>query len=277
MTGMRKNILFGFYALLMGLVLLYVLFPADAVRDHLANRINRNLSEAQVTIGSLRLGFPPALSLGDTMISRNGAVLLSMERLKLTPDWLSLFSSRKAFRFSGRTCQGKVSGSFWVASNNDGLEASASGFFSEISLEQVPALQKQRRIDLTGTLSGSFQADTASMNTVTGRGNILVSDGFLVPPAPLLNIQRFDFQRFEADFDFEGRALEIHDGELEGAEFDGTVSGSIYFETPFSGSEMELEIEVVPLLSSTASEANELKIRATGTFKDPKLTIVPVR
>lgn len=277
MTGIRKKILFGFYILAIGIILLYVLFPADAVKNHIANRINQIVSEVQVNIGSLRLGFPPALTLKEVTFSRNGAVLGSMDFLKLTPGWLSLFSGRKAFMFKGRTYQGSVSGHCRVAFKNDGIEASVSGDFSGIRLEQVPVLKAQTRDSLTGSLSGSFQADASSMDPATGNGHIFVSECNFVLPEALMSIQQLEFQRVEADLNFEGRNLEIMDGEMDGTEFNGSVTGSIYFESPIAGSEMDLEIEVIPLLSSTFSEISGLTLRATGTFENPNLNIVPVR
>lgn len=277
MTGIRKKILFGFYILVIGIILLYVLFPADAVRNHLANRINQNVSEVQVAIGSLRLGFPPALTLKEVTVSKNGTLLGSMDVLKLTPGWLSLFSGRKTFKFKGQTYQGSVSGSFWVAFKNHGIEASASGDFSGIRLEQVPVIKAQARVGLTGTLSGSFQADTGSVDPATGNGHVFISECNFVLPSALMSIQQLEFQRVEADFDFEGRNLEIKDGELDGTEFNGNVAGSIYFASPIAESEMDLEIEVIPLLSSTLSEISGLTVRTTGTFENPNLNIVPVR
>lgn len=271
MTGFRKKILLGFYILAIGIVLLYVLFPADAVKNHLANKINRNVSEVQVAIGSLRLGFPPALTLKEVTFSKNGTLLGSMDILKLSPGWLSLFSSRKAFKFKGQAYQGDVSGSCRVSFENDGIEASASVNFSEIRLEQVPALKAQTRDGLTGALSGSFQADASSTNPAAGNGHIFISDCNFALPEPLMGIQQLEFQRVEADFDFEGRKLEIRDGELDGTEFNGSVAGSIYFESPTAGSEMDLDIEVIPLLSSTLSEISEITVRATGTFEDPNI------
>lgn len=277
MTGIRRKILYGFYILVIGIILLYVLFPTDPIRNHLVNRIDQNVSEVQVVIGSLRLGFPPALRLKDVSFSKNGTVLGSLDFLKLTPGWLSLFSGRKEFKFKGQTYQGSISGSGWVAFQNAEIEASASGSFSEIRLEQVPVLQAQTRIGLTGTLSGSFQADAASTTPVTSSGHVFISDCNFVLPVPLMSIEQLEFQRVEADFDVEGRNLEIMDGELDGTEFNGNVAGSIYFESPISGSEMDLEIEVIPLLSSTLSEISALTVRATGTFENPNLNIVPAR
>lgn len=277
MTGFRKKILFGFYILVIGIILLYVLFPAEAVKNHLANRINQNISEVQVDIGSLRLGFPPALTLKEVNLSKNGALLASMDLLKLTPGWFSLLSNRKTFRFKGRTHQGDVSGIGWVAFENGGIEGSTSGSFSEIRLEEVPALKTQTRLNLVGTLSGSFQAEAASTIPANGNGHIFISDCNFVPSMPLMNIQQLEFQRVEGDFDFEGRSLEIKGGKLDGTEFNGTVAGNIYFDSPVSGSEMDLEIEIIPLLSSTLSEISGLTVRATGTFENPNINIIPAR
>jgi len=283
MTGIRKKTLFGCYILATVVVLLYVLFPTDAVKDYLADRFNRNVSNVQVAIGSLGLRFPPSLSLREVTIFNNDATLLSVDRLRLSPRWLSLFSSRKGVRFRGQTCQGDISGSAWAEPNDGGQEASAAGTFSEIRLGLLQVLQEQSRLGLAGTLSGSFQIEVSSMQPVTGSGSIVVSDCSLALSDSLqdiqrlLNIQQLGFQRITADIDLEGSSLAIQNGVLEGSELSGTVSGSIFLESPVSRSDMDLEIAVTLLHSSTLSEINEVTFRATGTFENPRFDLVPAR
>ncbi len=277
MTGTRKKILFIFYILLTGLVLLYLLFPADAVRNDIANRIQQNVPNVQVTIGSLRLAFPPALSFGDVSFSSDGTILFSMDRLKLTPRWRTLLFSTKIFSFKGVAYHGMISGTLSAVMSGDSPVISATGSFSGIQLEQIPAVRKQTSSALSGSLSGNFHLDASSMNQPAFGGHISVSDCNFVPPFSFLDMKRLDFDSIEADLDFDGDNLDIQGGNLVGPEMTGTVNGNIYFETPLSRSELDLDISVTPLQSSKFSGINVLTFKATETFENPKLTLVSTR
>jgi type II secretion system protein N len=283
MDGKRKKLLLAAYVVLTGIILLYVLFPANAVRDHLANRINRNISEARVGIGSLGLRFPFSLSLLDVTVSKNESVLFGADRVKISPKWFSLLSSRKAFRFKGKTYQGDFSGSVRTGSNGERMTASASGRFSEIMLGKLPLITNQSRMDLSGILSGSFEIDASTSEPTTGSGEIYVSDCNLVLSDPLLDIQRLlnieklEFAKIQADLLFEDGSLEIQNGLFEGTQFSGSVSGTVFFRSPVSRSDLNLEIAVTPLLYSKLSEINELTFRVTGTLENPNFSSVPTQ
>lgn len=283
MIGIKKTILFGVYILLTGGILLYVLFPSDAVREYLNSRINRSVSKAQVAIGSLSLRFPPSLALGDIVISKDGAPLLSVDRMKVTPKWTTLLSSRRALLFSGQTCNGEISGTLGAESNAGALSAAASGSFRDIQLGQVPVLQNKSPLGLSGVLSGSFELDASSRQPAAGSGSIVISNCSLALTEAfslierLLNIDRINFDRITADLYMEGGSLEIQNGEFDGAQMKGRLSGSIFFATRLPESDLDLEIAVTDLLSSTFSEINELTFRVSGTFESPTLSPVPTR
>ncbi len=77
MTKTRKITLFVLYAVLVGALLLYVLFPSDAVRNAIVNRIQRDAPDLQLSIGDLKPKFPLALSMKDVIFSKKETVLFS--------------------------------------------------------------------------------------------------------------------------------------------------------------------------------------------------------
>jgi hypothetical protein len=117
----------------------------------------------------------------------------------------------------------------------------------------------------------------------TGSGEIVVSNCNLVLSEPLLDIQRLlnidqlEFEHMQADLFFEDGSLEIQNGEFDGTQFSGSVSGTVFFRSPISRSDLNLEIAVTPLLYSNLSEINELTFRVTGTFENPSFSSVPTR
>lgn len=277
MTGTKKTALFILYILLTGTIMLYILFPSSAVKDHIANTINRNISDIHVDIGTLRLSFPPAVVLRDVTIEGDDNVLFFMERLKLTPRWHSMIFAKKALNFRANAYQGEISGSLSARTNREGAEVSASGTFSKMLLEQVPPVRAQLGDRLTGIVSGNFQLNAISHQPATGSGTIYVSDCSFIPSSSFMNLDRLSFQQIEAEFDFDGNYLEILNADLQGTELTGSAAGSIVFWSPISRSKMNLEVAVTPLLSSSLSGINALTFRASETFENPRFSIVSSR
>jgi len=277
MTGAKKTALFTFYILLTGTVLLYILFPAGAVRDHIANRINRESPEAQVAIGTLKLSFPASVTLKDVAIEINGDLLFIFDRLKLTPRWRSIFSTEKVFHFWAEAYGGEMSGLFSTGNSGGAARVSASCSFSDMQLGQMPMVASNLGDRLTGILGGNFELEASPRQAATGNGNIFITDCNFLMPVSFLDKDRFNFHLVEAEFDFKDSNLDILNAEMQGPELTGKVSGSIFFETPIERSEMDLLIAVTPLLSSSLSEITALTFRARETFDDPQLTIVSAR
>ena len=277
MSDPKKTALFILYILVTGIVLIYVLFPSSAVKDHITNRINRNTTDLRVDIGDLRLVFPPAILLREVTIENNKNGLFFIDRLKLSPRWRSMMLARNALNFRAEAYRGEISGYLSTVTNKEGTQISATGTFSQMQVENIPVVSAQLGDHLTGILSGNFQLDTISPQPATGNGTVYISDGNLISPVSYLNLDRLNFQRIEAEFSFDGNYLEILNAELQGPEMTGSASGTIFLESPISGSRMDIEIELTPLLSSSLSGINTLTIRAGETFGNPKMTIVQAR
>ena len=99
MTKTRNKALFVLYAVLIGVILLYVLFPSDAVRNAIVNRIQRDVPDLRVSIGDLTPAFPLALLMEDVMFFKKETLLFSADRMTLTPRWISLFTPDKEIAF----------------------------------------------------------------------------------------------------------------------------------------------------------------------------------
>jgi type II secretion system protein N len=154
--------------------------------------------------------------------------------------------------------------------------------FEKIRLDAPPSIERLKP-DLTGVVSGSFDMVASGNDAVSGTGSIVVSNFSLALSdlAPgirrLLNLERFEFERITADLFLNGNDLEIQNGEFDGPQLKGRVSGNIFLKYPMPASGLDLEVAATPLLYSTVSEINEFNFRVTGTFEKPKFSIVSTR
>ena len=88
MTDTRKKILVAVYVLLTGVVLLYILFPSDSVKNYIINTFHLNAPNMQMTVGSLRLTFPPGVSIRNIALLDNETEVLNLDQVSLYPKWI---------------------------------------------------------------------------------------------------------------------------------------------------------------------------------------------
>jgi type II secretion system protein N len=256
------------------MILLYILFPSGAVKDHIVNKINQENPDVHVAIETLRLAFPPSVELNGVTVELNNDFLFVFDRLKLTPRLHSLLFDEKIFHYRAEAYKGEISGRFSIAENSGDTNLSASGSFSQMRLELIPLVSSHLGDRLSGVLSGNFELDAVQRQPAIVSGTVFITDCNFLMPVSFLNMDRLNFQHVEADFEVNGSSLDILNAEMQGPELTGTVSGSIFFESPMTRSEMDLLISVNPLLSSPLSEINALTFRASETFENPTVSIV---
>ncbi len=285
MTKTRKITLFVLYAVLVGALLLYVLFPSDAVRNAIVNRIQRDAPDLQLSIGDLKPKFPLALSMKDVIFSKKETVLFFADRLTLRPGWMSLFTSDKEIIFNAIAYQGNMSGVISSTRKSGSDIFSIKGIFSGLQLDRIPALQEQINIGLSGTASGQLHFDDVSVRETIGSGEVFVTDCVVIPSISMIGLDTLNFNRIDLSFDVEGNKLELQKGDFQGPELSATLSGSIVFETPNDRSVLNLDITVTPqqqllskldntgsaeLFSSLLSEQDDFNLRVTGLLGTPR-------
>lgn len=281
MVKRRKKTLFVLYAVLIGVVLLYVLFPSSAVRSALINRIQQNIPDLRVSIGDVTLAFPPALSMENVAFSKKESVLFSADRVKLRPEWVSLVTSNKAVQFQAAAYRGKMAGVVSLTPSTELGSFSITGNFSDLQLDQIPVLRDKLNVDLSGSASGHMHFDDISARSAFGGGEFFVTDCMVIPSSPIQGVDRLSFQRIDLAFILEGNKLDLQQGDFKGAELDAILSGSIEFETPADRSVMDLDIIVIPqrlflsklgdsFSSGLLLEQDQFTVRVTGSFGTPK-------
>lgn len=204
-------------------VCLYIGFPSEALRAHVAHRLAAGVPGFSVTVADVRPALPPGLELKGVSISRTGVDLVRVERLKIAPELLTLVRKISRYRFEGSAAAGDLSGTAEVQAQGEQPLVAMQARWTGLLLERLPALQDFYGSRLSGRLEGSLALGGEGALT----GKIRVIDGQIELARPLFDQKSFSFRTADAEVGFQNRTLLLRNGRLRGNEVDAEVSGTI--------------------------------------------------
>lgn len=204
-------------------VCLYIGFPSEALRAHVAHRLSAGMPGLSVAVDEIRPALPPGLELKGVSIARTGVDLLQVERLRIAPEWLTLVREITRYRFEGSAAAGEISGTAEVQGHGEQPLAAMQAQWSGVLLERLPALQEVYGSRLSGRLEGSIAL--TGPGALTGR--IRVADGQVELARPLFDQKSFSFRSAEAEIGLQERTLLLRNGRLRGNEADAEIAGTI--------------------------------------------------
>jgi hypothetical protein len=148
------------YGLVVFVVLLYVMFPYDLLRQRVVERFLRD--DLRLAIASLRPEFPPGVQLRQVRLLTTSAAstetLAHVETLRIQPDVLALLSTKLDFRLDARLYNGRFEGNMRTAVADGESSWELQARFSDVQLEQHPLAQKDTKAFLRGRLEGDVTA-----------------------------------------------------------------------------------------------------------------------
>lgn len=204
-------------------VCLYIGFPSEALRAHVAYRLAAGVPGLSVTVNDVRPALPPGLELTGVGVSRAGVDLVRMERLRIAPELLTLVQEITRYRFEGSAAEGEVNGTAEVHARGEIPFVALQAQWTGVLLERLPALREVYGSRLSGRLEGSLALSEEGALT----GKIRVADGQVELARPLFDQKRFSFRTVDADISLQNRTLLLRNGRLRGNELDAELSGTL--------------------------------------------------
>ena len=222
----KKTLTYTAYFIGVTVFFLYYLFPSDAVKNYVANRINRAVPGIDVTVDRVSPALPPGIKLHDIDIAHGSRALMNIDSVKVIPELLSLFSSKKTARFKGRVNAGDVNG--WVqADNHDGRHTEKiEGTLSGIQVQNIPALEHVIAHKISGSLDGDFKIERTGPNQ-SMIGKFVLSDSRIDFDQPIFDQSSLGFKNIDADLSLNKGTLFIKGCRARGTQLDADISGSI--------------------------------------------------
>jgi type II secretion system protein N len=268
LTSIIRRALVAAYLVAVTLVFLYVCFPSEALRAHLAYRLSASLPGLTLAVADVRPSLPTGITLRDVRISQADKPLAVIERLRVQPDLPSLLGSKTFYGFDGAVGSGDLTGRAQVDSTGPQPKVSLNARFGGVLLQQVPGLQAMYGSRLTGRLDGSLAVNEAGVLT----GKLTVTDGQVELPSPVFDQRNFTFRSAEADITLQNRRLLLRNGRLRGNELDAEVSGTVGLDPSEGAGALNLRGRVTPHAALMAKAegrlpANLLRRRTAIPFR----------
>ena len=221
------------------LVFLYLLFPAKSVKAYIGHKIRQIDPQLRLTAEDPVLRLPPGIKLRDADIRLDKTPLIRWESLSFFPQFATLFTSQKSFRYRGRAYQGEATGDLFLAKDGKWrIKGDGKGFQAE--LMPVAALSPQG--SLTGTVEGVYDLTLDQQGTL----NLTIANGSLTLNKPMLEIEAINFDQLSLDAVIEQDQMRIKAMQMTGPEINGDLTGQIILKRPFDDSILNMTGTIKP-------------------------------
>lgn len=289
----RKWLGYILYVILVTLMLLYYLFPAEAVEKTLDSGIGRINPALGFQAKEIRLWLPAGLKIDGAQVSmQDGAVtpVFQADSLHIRPRILDAMGGNYGFDLSGRAYSGDMTGSFDSGGENGDLPAGEITF-RDFDLAAYEPLAEIFRHTLTGKVSGTIVYGEGSGPGAAekGRAALRLAHGQLELQAPVFGISAVDLLSVELDLTLRKREITVSRVELTGPEVKASLAGSIQLQTNIMFSQLNLKGSLEPLaefyknhpeiremLKSMRKRAKrgQYSFTITGTLGEPRFRLL---
>ena len=247
----KKWLGYAIYVVLVTLLLLYYLFPAQAVEELIDNNIRKANPALGFKAEKIQPWVPAGLRISGGQIYFTESpvpALFNADSMYIKARILNLIRGRHSFDLDGRAYKGDIIGRF-AAKDEDGQTFESELFFTEIELAdyEFPAGRFQHKI--TGKISGEieYNNDSAGAAGENGRAHLRLNNGQLQFQAPIFGINSVDLQNIDIELELQNRKITIGTAELTGSEVKGVLNGFIQLHSDTKLSRLNLTGTLEPL------------------------------
>jgi type II secretion system protein N len=241
----KKSIFYTIYIIAITGIFLYYLFPSETLKTYLAYRLSQGNPDVTITIDRVSPVIPPGISLYNVAIKHQNKELVDLEKLKLMPGILSLFSDKTTVNFKGYVNAGTISGRAELDDNSGTQEVKGDGRISGIQVEGIPALQRLPADKIAGVLNGDFTfANVGSDRSLAGK--LTLSKSKIELKKAVFNVKSLEFRDIDADLMLKNDTLTIKQTKARGNQLDADLTGTIALTGQTGKDTMNLSVSVTP-------------------------------
>ena len=241
---------YSLYVVLVGLLLLYYLFPAQAVEDLIDSSVSRVHPTFGFKADKIRPWLPPGLRISNGTVylgESTGPAVFKADRLYVKPQILKLFSGKYNLQLSGTAYRSDIKGSLHLDAEK-GATLESELFFENLDLGAYEVLTEKLQHRLTGMFSGSVFYTRDSANTTgNGKADLRLTAGQLVFENPVFGISSVDLQNIDLEMELRNRNITLIKGGMTGPEMNGSLAGSIQLQPDVKNSQLNLKGTLEPL------------------------------
>ncbi len=283
---------FGYvvYAVLVAAVLLYFLFPSEALKDYLETKAGKSGSSFDLSIGQVSPSLPFGLKLLKTQVTQNAkprGVLFRADALSVRPAIGALLRGKWKLCFKGLAYDGVLKGCTDFSEKSLQPPFSTSMTFRDIRMDKydLPSLMGRH---VEGTLNGTVTYEGKNNLFIQGLGeaDLRLTDGRLELLQPILSLDAIEFKEVSIKMVLKDGKINLARADLQGPNMRGTLSGIIHLKKDLSDSRLELRGTIEPFadffksLSGTRDTVRLFRQRLNrgglsfiirGTLKEPSI------
>ena len=251
-SGTKNKKWFGYalYVVLVTIILLYFLFPAQPVEELLNNSVSRISPEFSFKAEKIRPGIPAGVKITAGKIYLNESpepAVFIMDSFFIGPQVLKIIKGEYSFDLDGEAYKGDINGTLQLTGEDKDISSAVT--FRNLALAEYSFLAEKFKHRLIGSLSGEiiYSNESAGATGGSGKADLRLSDGQLQFEAPILNINSLDLQSIKLEAELSRREITIIKAELTGSEVNGSMTGSIQLQKDIRLSQLNLKGTLEPL------------------------------
>ncbi len=234
---------FCVYGILVLMVSLWLLFPADSVQKWLEMSLADFFPDTRWTVGKVYFKPPLQVVVDDVQLHLQNSqsdASLDIGQMVITPPWNAVFfKNAGSYDYSLQGLGGIINGTVTI-DHNDAIICKGSLF--HIQLTELTTYFQEINRDLKGSLSGVFTYNDfgGDPEQLLLQGNVMVKAGGFSLKKPILGLDRLDFNEISTDFSLKGAVIDVSMGKVESSLLSAEFSGNIVQTDVFWESSLKL-------------------------------------
>ena len=293
-SNRRKWFGYTLYAILLGIALLYYMFPSDAVKEYLEATARKVSPNFLLRVGDVRPSYSFGLTFEDATLSHKAHPRTSLflaDSLLIRPVVWSLLYGRSRYSFTGRAYDGEVKGFLDFEENRLDAPFRASIELKGICIDDPDSISALIGRSVKGIINGNitYSGQQNLLLKGTGEADWRVSDGRFELLNPILTFDSIDFSELLVKMVLRNQKIELTHAELKGREMRGSLSGTVSLKKDLMKSTLNLRGVLEPfvgLLKGDKGAAGTVKLLAQrlkggklsftirGTLAEPRINFI---
>lgn len=279
-----KILIYTAFTIVALLVALYLRFPSDLIRQIVIEQVARAQPEARIDTERIALALPASIKFEPLAVTYADIPIVRIDSIRVTPRLLTMFGDLRRFGLQGEMGVGELRGTAETGFRSNRHHAMVTLNLTRVPLDFIEILYHWPGFLPQGALDATIKFDALKAGG-TAEINMRVAPAIIFLDPPQMGIEELEFHRLEAQVTATASKVQIRNGEADGDQLEGKISGSIIFREPLEESRVTLTLTLKPrpafleehkggmlggLLSAGSFQKRGLVLRITGTLNNPK-------
>ncbi|MCZ6876328.1 MAG: type II secretion system protein GspN [bacterium] len=279
---------YALYGLVICLVVVYLTFPYDLLKQRLAERFSH--PGMHLTVDHIGPAFPPGLALDGIRLTTDHPTfdgpVMQAETLDVRPVWRSLWSGAIQAKLEADLYRGRFQGRVLSAGAAEDAGWQIRGDFADIQLAHHPIVQKEKGAFLRGQLDGEVDLTLGTDGKLSqGVLNLRLQSVILVAGQhPGLPLQRdISCNTLQSQIKLTATQMQIVSFTCKGDDLTIQARGTVNLRQPWQNSSLNVHLQIqsesaykqelgliATLVRRRLDRRGMLSFRIRGTMQQPR-------